>query len=411
MENLALFVPLAKADAAQRLVYGFFDETPDRAGEVFDYASSKPLIQAWSGEIAKASDGKSLGNIRAQHGRNACGKLIDISFDDELKKVGFCAKIVDDAEWAKVEEGVYTGFSPGGKYAKRWADGAHRRYTADVRELSIVDVPCNPAATFTLVKADGEEAAVRFAMPRAYEPGNAATLARAELLAKAAGKPGLAKDYVVRARAELIGEAARAELRKIADEGGEEGGEGDADKAAAPVDKLAAALKDAAAALEEAATTVAGAGAPEGDPKAKPEAPEAGDKKPAPEDDADKPEDQEAKPGEDKAPPAGKKPGEEKPEDADAAEDEDLAAENARLTKAVDDGLRGLGRLTAAVERLTMEKADLARELKRLRDAPLPAKGAVFAVSKAEDMGLAKADALEPELPMEIRALQLRLRP
>ena len=65
------------------------------------------------------------------------------------------AKIVDDNEWKKVEEGVYTGFSPGGRYAKRWQDGAYRRYTPDVRELSIVDVPCNPSATFTMVKADG----------------------------------------------------------------------------------------------------------------------------------------------------------------------------------------------------------------------------------------------------------------
>lgn len=33
-DRLAMFIPLQKADAAQRLVYGWFDETPDRAGEV-----------------------------------------------------------------------------------------------------------------------------------------------------------------------------------------------------------------------------------------------------------------------------------------------------------------------------------------------------------------------------------------
>jgi hypothetical protein len=217
MDRLALFIPLAKADAARRLVYGSFDETPDRAGEVFDYASSKPHIAAWSSEIAKASDGKSYGNIRAQHGRNACGKLVDISFDDDLKKVGFVAKIVDDDEWRKVEEGVYTGFSPGGRYAKRWQDGAVKRYTADVRELSIVDVPCNPAATFTLIKADGLEQPVRFLLARAYEPGNDATLDRAGRLAQAAGKAGRRNDFVAKARAELIAENADEALAKMTD--------------------------------------------------------------------------------------------------------------------------------------------------------------------------------------------------
>jgi hypothetical protein len=218
MDRLALFIPLAKADAARRLVYGSFDETPDRAGEVFDYASSKPHIEAWSGAIAKASDGKSFGNIRAQHGRNACGKLVDISFDDDLRKVGFVAKIVDDDEWRKVEEGVYTGFSPGGRYAKRWQDGAVRRYTADVRELSIVDIPCNPAATFTMIKADGVAETVRFALAKAYEPGNDATLERADALANAAGKPGRRNDFVAKARAELIAENADDALSRIADE-------------------------------------------------------------------------------------------------------------------------------------------------------------------------------------------------
>ena len=142
MKKLAMFVPLVKADAAQRLVYGIFDETPDAAREVFDYASSKPLFKAWSDRMPKASEGKSLGNIRGQHNPQiAAGKLVSMVFDDMKKAILFCARIVDDAEWQKVEEGVYTGFSPGGSYARRWRDGEHMRYTANPRELSIVDVP------------------------------------------------------------------------------------------------------------------------------------------------------------------------------------------------------------------------------------------------------------------------------
>jgi hypothetical protein len=37
-----MFIPLLKVDAAQRLVYGSFDETPDRAREICDYATAKP---------------------------------------------------------------------------------------------------------------------------------------------------------------------------------------------------------------------------------------------------------------------------------------------------------------------------------------------------------------------------------
>jgi hypothetical protein len=185
---------------------------------VFDYASSKPNIEAWSDGIAKASDGRSRGNIRAQHGRNACGKLVDIRFDDDLRTVGFVAKIVDDDEWRKVEEGVYTGFSPGGRYARRWQDGAVKRYTADIRELSIVDVPCNPAATFTMIKADGAEESVHFALAKAYEPGNEATLERADALATAAGKPGRRNDFVAKARAELIAENSDEALSRMAEE-------------------------------------------------------------------------------------------------------------------------------------------------------------------------------------------------
>jgi len=214
-----MFIPLMKADAAQRLVYGSIDETPDRAGEIFDYATGKAAFEDWSKTQFEASGGKSYGNIRAQHDlKKAAGKLVEITFDDEAKRISFCGKIVDDAEWTKVEEGVYTGYSPGGSYAKRWDDGAYKRYTPRVGELSIVDVPCIKTATFTLVKADGSEADVAFVIGDAYEPGNDATKARATELAKAAGKEDRVNDYVVQARADLIAENAEAELAKMASE-------------------------------------------------------------------------------------------------------------------------------------------------------------------------------------------------
>ena len=165
MSGLNLFAKLVKVDEEQRLIYGrAVDETPDRSGEVFDYKTSKPHFQKWSDETQEASDGKSLGNLRAMHGKVAAGKLTDISFDDSAKTINVVAKVVDDQEWRKVLEGIYTGFSIGGAYANKWddpsikkSDGkAAKRYTANPSELSLVDRPCIPSAKFfDIQKADG----------------------------------------------------------------------------------------------------------------------------------------------------------------------------------------------------------------------------------------------------------------
>jgi hypothetical protein len=158
-EPLHLFIPLCKADAAQRLVYGYATaELPDRAGEICDYATTKPFYEQWTADFAKASGGKSFGNLRSMHGKVAAGKIASIAFNDDEKRIEIAAKIVDDEEWRKIEEGVYTGFSQGGVYVKRWADPENPdlvRYTAAPSEISLVDLPCLPEATFELVKADG----------------------------------------------------------------------------------------------------------------------------------------------------------------------------------------------------------------------------------------------------------------
>jgi hypothetical protein len=155
MSTLDLFLSLAKVDLDQRVVHGVATaEVPDRVGEICDYASTKPYFEAWSAEALAASGGKSLGAVRAMHGRIAAGKLTDIAFDDEGKRILVAAQIVDDDEWRKVTEGVYTGFSQGGRYVKRWPDpdSGLTRYTAEPNEISLVDLPCVPGATFEVVK-------------------------------------------------------------------------------------------------------------------------------------------------------------------------------------------------------------------------------------------------------------------
>ena len=167
MTQLQMFIPLTKIDAGKRLVYGVVTaETPDRGNEVCDYASTKPYYQKWSDEFRKASGGKSLGNLRAMHGKVAAGRVEAIHFNDDDKQIEVCAKIIDDAEWAKVEAGVYTGFSQGGGYVKRWPDENDpdlMRYTASPCEISLVDLPCLPSATFAMIKADGAVETMKFA--------------------------------------------------------------------------------------------------------------------------------------------------------------------------------------------------------------------------------------------------------
>jgi hypothetical protein len=180
MDDMNIFIPITKVDAARRLVYGVVTaEAPDIAGEVCDYASTKPLYQKWSQKFADATDGKSFGNLRAMHSNIAAGKLVDIAYDDAHKRIEICGKVVDDAEWAKVEEGVYTGFSQGGRYLKRWPDPDEpklMRYTAEPVEVSLVDHPCLPEATFAVVKADGSTELRKFKAGDWYEPLSEASL-------------------------------------------------------------------------------------------------------------------------------------------------------------------------------------------------------------------------------------------
>lgn len=247
MDNLSIFVPVFKVDAKKRIVYGTaVVEEVDRSGEIFDYASSKPEFEKWSAGFEKATDGKSKGNVRAMHGKVAAGKLQDIGFDDKRKAIDVAAKIVDADEWKKVEEGVYTGFSIGGAYLKRWQDGDHKRYTARPAEISLVDLPCGPSATFSMIKADGSEELRKFAAPAATEPvvktiTNDDVAARAEELAKASGKHFIA--HIEEARKQLETELA-AEVAKAAQ-----------DSAAAETSAMAAEAASAAATTAAEAVT------------------------------------------------------------------------------------------------------------------------------------------------------------
>jgi len=242
MKAPSVFVPLTKVDEDQRLVYGRITaEEIDQSGEVMDYETSKPNFEKWSSQIEEASGGLSKGNLRVMHGLQVAGKLTDIAFDDESQSIEVCAKVVDEAEWGKVLEGCYTGFSVGGRYGKKWKDKVGdtviQKFTAVPNEVSLVDNPCVKSATFSLVKADGAEELIQFQaagdLTKAddaeeskteeepvipgLEPSNEDVVARAEQMAKDASDGTTWMQHV---------EAARNELIKAMAEKGEEGDEG-----------------------------------------------------------------------------------------------------------------------------------------------------------------------------------------
>lgn len=223
MSKLNIFLPLTKIDVENRLVYGVVAaEVVDNAGEVFDYDKSKPYFQKWSANAELTSGGLSKGNLREMHGKVAAGKLTDLAFNDDTKTIECCAKVVDDQAWQKCLEGVYTGFSMGGRYAEKWvekmAGAEQKRYAGDPAEISLVDKPCIPTATFQLIKADGmveechftsvlPEATGDILMKREYIPTNDELAVRGKELAKAAGKTDAEwLEFIEPARQSLIDE-------------------------------------------------------------------------------------------------------------------------------------------------------------------------------------------------------------
>lgn len=269
-----LFFAITKVDEAKREVHGrITEEVVDKSQEIFDYDTSKAYFAKWSDGIAKATGGKSYGNVRLMHQPVAVGKLLELIFDDAAKAIDCVCKVTDDKAWNDVLEGVLTGFSMGGAYVKRWADKALKgvtRFTADPAEVSLVDNPCVPTAHFSVIKANGMTEEVPF---KIWEPTVAEVAAEAEVIAKAKG--GAWGDHMDAAKASLIEKRSglidpdAPEPEPVAEEPTE------AEKAAgaaplapddpavneSPADEAAAAAADAANTLGNTAATEKGAAA------------------------------------------------------------------------------------------------------------------------------------------------------
>lgn len=215
-KGLQIFARMVKVDEAKRQVTGIIaDETKDASGEVFDFTKSKPHFVAWSDTVAKASGGKSVGNVRGQHGAVVAGRLEELNFDDVAKSITVTADIVDDNEWQKVMKGCYTGFSIGGKYGEKWDDpvAKAKRYVAIPTEVSLVDLGCNPNATFTVVKSDGSSELRKYAS--AADPGAGNIAAIVPLTASvAAPAVDASKVALLKTELALVDAAKQPELHK-----------------------------------------------------------------------------------------------------------------------------------------------------------------------------------------------------
>ena len=148
---MRFYFPIAKVDAEQRTVWGYAStEALDDQGEI---VTREALAAA-------LDDYMRFANIREMHQPSAVGVATEAAVDE--KGLYVAARIVDDAAWVKVQEGVYKGFSIGGRVKRR--DPADRKIITGLAltEISVVDRPANPEAVFDCWKANaaaGDEAA------------------------------------------------------------------------------------------------------------------------------------------------------------------------------------------------------------------------------------------------------------
>ena len=143
---MKFYAPFAKVDADQRIVSGYAStEALDSQNEVVKREALERALP----------DYMKFGNIREMHQPSAVGIAVSAKHDDTGLLLE--AKIVDPLAWEKVKEGVYKGFSIGGRVTNR--DKVNKSIITGLHltEISLVDRPANPEALFDVWKADGIE--------------------------------------------------------------------------------------------------------------------------------------------------------------------------------------------------------------------------------------------------------------
>lgn len=138
--NFNLYATITKIDEDLRLVEGYAStEAIDSQGEIV----TKQAISSALPNYMK------FGNVREMHQPKAAGKARTALMDD--KGLFVEVKVVADDAWKLVKEGVYQGFSIGGRVKSKIKN---KITDLELVEISLVDRPANPEAVFTMYKVD-----------------------------------------------------------------------------------------------------------------------------------------------------------------------------------------------------------------------------------------------------------------
>src|SRR5580658_8375713 len=141
---MKIYLPIAKVDAEHREVWGYAStEARDDQGEIVKRDAL----------VAALGDYMRFANIREMHQLSAVGVAREKAVDDRGLYIG--ARIVDDQAWQKVIEGVYKGYSIGGRITQRDPADSKTITGLVLNEISLVDRPANPEAVFDYWKAAG----------------------------------------------------------------------------------------------------------------------------------------------------------------------------------------------------------------------------------------------------------------
>jgi phage head maturation protease len=140
---MKFYAKITKIDEAEQMVFGYAStEALDSQGEIVKREALEAALP----------DYMRFGNIREMHQPSAVGVATEAGLDET--GLHLAAKIVDPTAWEKVVQGVYKGFSIGGRVVSRDHVQKHVITGVKLSEISLVDRPANPEAVFTMYKAD-----------------------------------------------------------------------------------------------------------------------------------------------------------------------------------------------------------------------------------------------------------------
>jgi HK97 family phage prohead protease len=147
MNQPKFYFNITKVDEDQRTVEGYAStEALDSQGQIVE---KDAMSKAMEGYMEWA-------NLREMHQPSAVGTVPTAKLDE--KGMYITGKVVDDNAWKKVKEGVYKGFSIGGRVTKMIGNKIKE---LELVEISLVDRPANPECKIELVKVDKVDATAK----------------------------------------------------------------------------------------------------------------------------------------------------------------------------------------------------------------------------------------------------------